>query len=145
MRRANLKAKGSMRARERREHVGIAQISGSKNRFLSCLLYCLEGPRKPLFRWARCLTTGSVYFIFHCNNHVTSFFTRHWELRFDVAPELGLLRGLSCGVRSFDEESGSLAMRSVQYRRVLPEKQSVIPGGYRQNIWRDQFLRLAQG
>ena len=29
--------------------------------------------------------------------------------------------------------------------RVLPEKQSVIPGGYHQNIWRDQFLRLAQG
>ena len=29
--------------------------------------------------------------------------------------------------------------------KVLPEKQSVIPGGYHQNIWRDQFLRLAQG
>ena len=29
--------------------------------------------------------------------------------------------------------------------RVLPEKQSVIPGGYQQNILRDQFLRLAQG
>ena len=29
--------------------------------------------------------------------------------------------------------------------RVLPEKQSVIPGEYHQNIWRDQFLRLAQG
>ena len=29
--------------------------------------------------------------------------------------------------------------------RVLPEKQSVIPEGYNQNIWRDQLLRLAQG
>ena len=64
---------------------------------------------------------GLVYFIFHCNNHVTSFFIRHWELQFDVAPELGLLRELSCGVRSFDQGSGSLAMKSVQYRRVLPQ------------------------
>ena len=65
---------------------------------------------------------GLVYFIFHCNNHVTSsFFVRHWELQFDVAPELGLLRELSCGVRSFDGESGSLVMRSFQYRRVLPQ------------------------
>ena len=64
---------------------------------------------------------GLVYFIFHCNNHVTSFFIRHWELQFDVAPELGLLRELSCGVRSFDGESGSLAMRSFQYRRVPPQ------------------------
>ena len=87
-----------------------------KSIFVLSLVLPLEGPRKPLFRWACCLTTGSVYFIFHCNNHVTSFFTRHWELRFDVAPELGLLRGLSCGVRSFDEESDSLAMRSVQWR-----------------------------
>ena len=140
-----------------------AQISGSKNRFLSCLLYCLESPLKPLFRWARCLTSGSVYFIFHCNNHVTSFFTRHWELRFDVAPELGLLRGLCCGVRSFDGESGSLAMRSVQYRRVLPQWRcsierippertegychsgSAVSREYRRDVWRDQFLRRAQG
>ena len=106
---------------------------------------------------------GLVYFIFNCNNHVTSFFIRHWELRFDVAPELGLLRELSCGVRSFDGESGSLAMRSVQYRRVLPQWRcsierippertegychsgSAVSRGYRQDVWRDQFLRRAQG
>ena len=79
------------------------------------------GPPQALVPVGALSDHGLVYFIFHCNNHVTSFFTRHWELRFDVAPELGLLRGLSCGVRSFDEGSGSLAMRSVQYRRVLPQ------------------------
>ena len=79
------------------------------------------GPPQALVPVGALSDHGLAYFIFYCNNHVTSFFTRHWELRFDVAPELGLLRGLSCGVRSFDEESGSLAMRSVQCRRVLPQ------------------------
>ena len=84
------------------------------------------GPPQALVPVGALSDHGLVYFIFHCNNHVTSFFTRHWELRFDVAPELGLLRGLSCGVRSFDEGPGSLAMRSVQYRRVLPQWQCSI-------------------
>ena len=121
------------------------------------------GPPQALVPVGALSDHGLVYFIFHCNNHVTSFFTRHWELRFDVAPELGLLRGLSCGVRSFDEESGSLAMRSVQYRRVLPQWRcsierippertegychsgSAVSRGYRRDVWRDQFLRRAQG
>ena len=91
-----LKAKGSMRARERREHVGIAQISGSKKSiFVLSLVLPLEGPRKPSLRWARCLTTGSVYFIFHCNNQLLLHFsTRRWELRLDIAPERGLRGGL---------------------------------------------------
>ena len=102
------------------------------------------GPPQALVPVGALSDHGLVYFIFHCNNHVTSFFTRHWELRFDVAPELGLFRGLSCGVRSFDEKSGSLAMRSVQYRRVLP-RGGAVSRGYRRNVWRDQFLRRAQG
>ena len=104
----------------------IAQTSGpKKNNF--CLVSCTAW-RAPasLVPVGALSDHGLVYFIFHCNNHVTSFFTWHWELRFDVAPELGLLRGLSCGVRSFDEGSGSLAMRSVQYRRVLPQWQCSI-------------------
>ena len=134
-----------------------------KNDF--CLVSCTAtgGPPQALVSVGALSATGTVYFIFHCNNHVTSFFTRHWELRFDVAPELGLLRGLSCGVRSFDEESGSLAMRSVQYRRVLPQWRcrierippertegychsgSAVSRRYRRDVWRDQLLRLAQG
>ena len=48
---SGLKAKGSMRARERREDVVIAQISGSKKSiFVLSLVLPLEGPRKPLFR-----------------------------------------------------------------------------------------------
>ena len=121
------------------------------------------GPPQALVPVGALSDHGLVYFIFHCNNHVTSFFTRHWKLRFDVAPELGLLRGLSCGVRSFDEGSGSLAMRSVQYRRVLPQWRcsnerippertegychsgSAVSRGYRRDVWRDQFLGRAQG
>ena len=84
---------------------------------------------------------GLVYIIFHCNNHVTSFFIRHWELRIDVAPELGLLRELSCGVRSFDGESGSLAMRychsggavSRGYRRNVPKGTATVAVQYRED------------
>ena len=110
------------------------------------------GPPRALVPVSAQSDLGLVYFIFHCNDHVTSFFIRHWELRFDVALELGLLRELSCGVRSFDGESGSLAMRSVQYRRVLPQWQcrieripperpegychsdSAVSRGYRRNV-----------
>ena len=58
------------------------------------------GPPRALVPVSAQSDLGLVYFIFHCNNHVTSFFIRHWELGFDVALELGLIRGLSCGVRS---------------------------------------------
>ena len=34
------------------------------------VLYCHWRPPKLSFRWARCLTTGSVYFVFHCNNQL---------------------------------------------------------------------------
>ena len=78
-----------------------AQMSGlKKKRFLSRFLYCLEGPPRALVPGSAQSDLGLVYFIFHCNNHVTSFFIRHWELGFDVALELGLMRGVSCGVRS---------------------------------------------
>ena len=39
-------------------------------RFLSCVLYCHWRPLKLSFRRARSLTTGSVYFVFHCNNQL---------------------------------------------------------------------------
>ena len=77
-----------------------AQISGlKKNDF--CLVSCTawRAPRA-LVPVSAQSDLGLVYFIFHCYNHVTSFFIRHWELGFDVALELGLIRGLSCGVRS---------------------------------------------
>ena len=77
-----------------------AQISGLK-KIDFCLVSCTAW-RAPatLVPVSAQSDLGLVYFIFHCNNHVTSFFIRHWELGFDVALELGSIRGLSCGVRT---------------------------------------------
>ena len=113
---SELKAKGSMRARERRAHVGIAQISGSKKSiFVLSLVLPLEGPPKPSFRWARCLTTGSVYFFFHCNNQLLLHFSIIGVGNYGLIsrPNESFVGGSSCVVRSFDEEFGSL----VRYHR----------------------------
>ena len=100
-----------MRARERRAHVGIAHISGSKKSiFVLSLVLPLEGPPKPSFRWARCLTTGSVYFVFHCNNQLLLHFSIIGAGNYGLTsrPNESFVGGSSCVVRSFDGEFGSL-------------------------------------
>ena len=159
----DIKTESSLEGETDRSVLIYAQISGLKKSIFVLSLVLPGGLPQALVPVGAQSDLGLVYFIFHCNNHVTSFFIRHWELRFDVAPELGLLRELSCGVRSFDGESGSLAMRSVQYRRVLPQWRcsierippertegychsgSAVSREYRRDVWRDQFLRRAQG
>ena len=133
---SELKANRSIRARE--------QVV-----FVLCLVLPMEGPPKPSLRWARCLTTGSVYFVFHCNNQLL--------LHFSISA-LGITAWhrartrASWGARAAEFDRSIFIASMVPcgdtigtVPRVLPEKQSVIPGGYHQNIWRDQFLRLAQG
>ena len=63
--------------------VDIALASGPKKidrlreckRFLSCVLYFHWRLPKLLFRLARCLTTGSVYFVFHRTNQLLLHFS----------------------------------------------------------------------
>ena len=98
-----------------------------KNDF--CLVSCtpLEGPRKPSLRWARCLTTGSVCFIFHCNNQLLLHFsTRRWELGLDIAPERGLRGGLELrsSIRRryhWYSTQGTAGKAECDTRRVSPE------------------------
>ena len=82
-----------------------------------CLVSCtpLEGPPKPSLRWARCLTTGSVYFVFHCNNQLLLHFSiiGAGNKGLTSRPNEGFVGGSSCVVRSFDGEFGSL----VRYHR----------------------------
>ena len=132
----DIKTESSLEGETDRSVLIYAQISGLKKSIFVLSLVLPGGLPQALVPVGAQSDLGLVYFIFHCNDHVTSFFIRHWELRFDVAPELGLLRELSCGVRSFDGESGSLAMRSVQYRRVLPQ--------WRCSIERIPLRRLAR-
>ena len=86
-----------------------------KNDF--CLVSCtpLEGPPKPSLRWARCLTTGSVYFVFHCNNQLLLHFSIIGAGNNGLTSRSneGFVGGSSCVVRSFDGEFGSL----VRYHR----------------------------
>ena len=81
-----------------------------KNDF--CLVSCtpLEGPPKPSLRWARCLTTGSVYFVFHCNNQLLLHFSiiGAGNKGLTSRPNESFVGGSSCVVRSFDGEFGSL-------------------------------------
>ena len=114
-----------------------------------CLVSCTAtgGPPKLSLRWARRLTTDSVYFVFHCNNQLLLHFSISAR---GITVWLRARTRASWGTRAaeFDRSMESMVpcgdtIGTVP--RVLPEKQSVIPGGYHQNIWRDQFLRLAQG
>ena len=77
-----------------------------------CLVSCtpLEGPPKPSLRWARCLTTGSVYFVFHCNNQLLLHFSiiGAGNNGLTSRPNESFVGGSSCVVRSFDGEFGSL-------------------------------------
>ena len=77
-----------------------------------CLVSCtpLEGPPKPSLRWARCLTTGSVYFVFNCNNQLLLHFSiiGAGNNGLTSRPKESFVGGSSCVVRSFDGEFGSL-------------------------------------
>ena len=98
--------------------------------------FCLVLPLRPpklSFRWARCLNTGSVYFVFHCNNQLL--------LRFSFSA-----RGITARLRARTRASWGPVLRSskwvqdtagkaVRYREstarskfdseytILPEKQ----------------------
>ena len=77
-----------------------------------CLVSCTAtgGPPKLSLRWARRLTTGSVYFVFHCNNQLLLHFSIISEGNYCLAsrPNESFVGDPSCGVRSFDGEYGSL-------------------------------------
>ena len=77
-----------------------------------CLVSCtpLEGSPKPSLRWARCLTTGSVYFVFHCNNQLLLHFSivGAGNNGLTSRPNESFVGGSSCVVPSFDGEFGSL-------------------------------------
>ena len=106
-----------------------------KNDF--CLASCtpLEAPPKPSLRWARCLTTGSIYFVFHCNNQLLLHFSiiGAGNNGLTSRPNESFVGGSSCVVRSFDGEFGSLrryhrystqgtaGKAECDTRRVLPE------------------------
>ena len=133
---SELKANRSMRAREQAV-------------FVLCLVLPMDGPPKLSLRWARCLTTGSVYFVFHCNNQLLLHFS---ILALGITAWHRARTRASWGARAAEFDRSIFVASMVPcgdtigtVPRVLPEKQSVIPGGYHQNIWRDQLLRLAQG
>ena len=97
------------------------------------VLYCPRRPPKLSFRWARCLSTGSDYFGFYCNNQLLLHFSYS-------------ARGITARLRARTRASWGPVLRSskrvqdtvgkaVRYRestartkfdseyRILPEKQ----------------------
>ena len=95
---SELKANRSMRAREQAV-------------FVLCIVLPMEGPPKLSLRWARCLTTGSVYFVFHCNNQLL--------LHFSISA-LGIT---ACSLRRYHRYStqGTAGKAECDTRRVSPE------------------------
>ena len=75
---------------------------------------------------------------FHCNNH---HFTSLPNPARGITARLCARKG---AIRRPLSAQAVVEIRSVQYPGYC-RKSSVVPRGYCQNVWRDQFLRRAQG